>query len=142
MDANSADHPVRSVEDGEFDAGVLEFLSLSGDPSQGRGDIAAEGVVVLAVWDVEWNRFVDRLDVESGVDVVRSIVDLNDGRSLVFVVLVADVTDDLFHDVFDRHQARDASVLVEDGCQMNAPLLELAKEDIDRLGVRDIEGLA
>ena len=53
------------------------------------------------------------------------------------VVLVADLADDLLHQILDRDQARGAAVLIDDDRDMDLVALHLAQECVDLLRLRN-----
>jgi len=69
---------------------------------------------VLALGNRNAERLFHLVDVGLSVDEPAVLTNANDCRLFVFVELVIQIADQLFEDVADRHDARDAAVLVED----------------------------
>ena len=78
--------------------------------------------------------FVEGFDFEvrAHAPAVRRLLH-DDARRIVPVEFVRDVPHDLFKNVFDRDEARDAAEFVDDEREVAARALEVAQEHVDRL---------
>src|SRR5690606_3064298 len=99
-----AGHAEAEAAEGEFLAGLWQV-------ADGRGDQAADGVVLVVV-EVGAEAFVEVVDRGQRVDHVLAVGLGRDQRLgiLGVVVLVVDLADDLLQHVLDRDQAGDAAV--------------------------------
>src|SRR5579862_6355560 len=69
---------------------------------------------VVALWDVEAKLFCDLVDRAGAVNQEASLVDANDRRAGLAVVLVVEIADELRDEAVDRENACETAVLVDD----------------------------
>src|SRR5688500_9296228 len=86
--------------------------------------------------DLASRQLVEVVGVESAVHAQRAIRQLHAERRLA-VVLVLDLTHDLFEDILDRHDPGGATILVDDHRHVHAIALKLPEEIVDLLTLRD-----
>ena len=77
------------------------------------------------------------VDVHRGGHAGRAVLELLDSGGLA-VVLVVDLSDDLFEDVLDRDQACGATVFVDDDGEMVLVPLHLAQQVVNRFALGDV----
>src|SRR3954447_5964120 len=94
--------------------------------SGGRENQSGHGLVVVA-FQLGIEQILQRLDAQLAADHVFAVAEVDD-RSFVFLVLVRDLADDLFDDVFDRDDARRAAVFVDNHRHLNVLALKLAQQ--------------
>src|SRR5262252_2647618 len=119
--------------DGEFRAAVFDVVALIQQPSGARDQESGHRRVVVRFGQFQAEFAVGLADGHSGVDAEDAFAALAEFRGQRLVVFVLDLADDLFEYVFERQNALDAAVFVDDYGQVNAGFLE-ALQDVAESG--------
>src|SRR5262245_14488419 len=119
--------------DSEFRAAVVDGVALIQQPSGARDQESGDRRVVVRFGQFQAEFAVGLADGHSGVDAEDSFAALAEFRGQRLVVFVLDLADDLFEYVFERQNALDAAVFVDDYGQVDAAILQ-ALQDVAEPG--------
>src|SRR5262245_56388876 len=117
---DARDAPARDPLDGEFRAAVFDGVALIQQPSGARDQEPGDGRVVVRFWQFQAEFAVSLADGHSGVDAEDAFAALAEFRRQRLVVFILNLADDLFEYVFERQNALDAAVFVDDYGQVDA----------------------
>ena len=101
-----------------------------------QADRVAADRFELFVRQVQAERGVDVFDVRAGLDDRFVVGDLANRFFFALVVLVANLADDLFEQIFHRHEPGRSAVFVDDDRQRILAALHLAQQFGDALALR------
>ena len=91
--------------------------------------------LVVAIRNRDRELFLDRFDLHPGVHQDIAVREVLIQPALVHVVFVADLADDFLDQVFYRHDAHAAAVLVHGHCELDFFPPHLFEEIVGRLGL-------
>src|ERR1700686_850403 len=136
--ANAQDAAAAGTVDpqGHAVAGVDLFALARQAPEQADGITADRFELFVRKRDAQ--RGVDVFDVRAGFDDRLALGDRADRFFFAFIVFVADLADDLFEQIFHRHETRGAAVFVEHDGERELPTLHLAEQLRDALVLWDV----
>src|SRR5579871_2697167 len=137
-DPDLGDAPPFGGKHGQRQVLILHLIAHAGHFIQLGVDEAAQGIVIL-VGEFGIEQFVKIVYADFGVHLVF-IVAQTLVQHLFFVVLILNVADDLFHQVFNGHQASDRAIFIDYNRHMNALVLKLVQQIIQLLGFGDKVG--
>ena len=80
------------------------------------------------------------IQIDPSVEHEFTPLELPIGEFLGNVILIPDFPDDLFDDVFDRHQSGRAAVFIDDDRHLHPPGLHLSQQIVHPFGLRDKVG--
>src|SRR5690606_36362288 len=127
-----------NLDDLDADALGLEGVPLDRQPSEVLVDEPTERAEVIVFLETDPERVLDILDWKPTVREQDVGCRLLEQRFLA-VVLILNLADDLVENVLDGDQPGSAAVLVGDNGDVNAASLQLGKEIVDLLRLRDHE---
>src|SRR5215510_5136092 len=130
---DARDSTARDPLDGESLAAVFDGVALIQQPSVARDQESGDWRVVVLLRQFQAEFAVGLADGHSGVDAEDSFAALAEFRGQRLVVFVLDFADDLFEYVFERQDALDAAVFVDDYGQVDAAILQ-ALQDVAEPG--------
>src|SRR5215510_5430602 len=130
---DARDATARDPLDGEFRAAVFDGVALIQQPSGARDQESGDRRVVVRFGQFQTEFAVGLADGHSGVDAEDSFAALAEFRGQRLVVFVLAIADDLFEYVFERQNALDAAVFVDDYGQVDAAILQ-ALQDVAEPG--------
>src|SRR6266540_1716509 len=128
--------------DGEFRAAVFDGVALIQQPSGARDQESGDRRVVVRFGQFQAEFAVGLADGHSGVDAEDAFAALAEFRGERLVVFVLDLADDLFEYVFERQNALDAAVFVDDYGQVDAAILQALQDVAEPGRVRNEDRLA
>src|SRR5215475_2433009 len=128
--------------DGEFRAAVFDNVALIQQPSGARDQESGHRRVVVRFRQFQTEFAVGLADGHTGVDAEDAVAALAEFRGQRLVVFVLDFADDLFEYVFERQNALDAAVFVDDYRQMDAAILQTLQDVAESGRVRNEDRLA
>src|SRR6266545_4615470 len=128
--------------DGEFRAAVFDGVALIQQPSGARDQESGDRRVVVRFGQFQAEFAVGLADGHSGVDAEDAFAALAEFRGQRLVVFVLDLADDLFEYVFERQNALDAAVFVDDYGQVDAAILQALQDVAEPGRVRNEDRLA
>src|SRR5215475_7036936 len=128
--------------DGEFRAAVFDNVALIQQPSGARDQESGHRRVVVRFRQFQTEFAVGLADGHTGVDAEDAFAALAEFRGQRLVVFVLNLADDLFEYVFERQNALDAAVFVDDYRQMDAAILQTLQDVAESGRVRNEDRLA
>src|SRR5262245_54061822 len=139
---DARDATARDPLDGESRAAVFDGVALIQQPSGARDQESGDRRVVVRFGQFQAEFAVGLADGHSGVDAEDSFAALAEFRGQRLVVFVLDLADDLFEYVFERQNALDAAVFVDDYGQVDAAILQALQDVAESGRVGDEDRLA
>src|SRR5262245_24528161 len=139
---DARDAAARDPLDGEFRAAVFDGVALIQQPSGARDQESGHRRVVVRFGQPQAEFAVGLADGHSGVDAEDAFAALAEFRGQRLVVFVLNLADDLFEYVFERQNALDAAVFVDDYGQVDAAILQALQDVAESGRVGDEDRLA
>src|SRR5262245_4549789 len=130
---DARDAAARDPLDGESSAAVFDGVALIQQPPGARDQEPSHCRVVVRFRQFQSEFAVGLADGHSGVDAEDAFATLVEFRRQSLVVFVLNLADDLFEYVFERQNALDAAVFVDDYGQVDAAVLQ-ALQDVTESG--------